>query len=173
MLYLFLGSGISRRYLGLSDWQGLLRHFASEVGEDYDFHNASANGDQLKVASLLARAFHPIWWTSDAYESQRSEFRSIATYDEAALKIAVSTYIRANSVLSAGKPGVDDLLLAAEIQDLRSATIGGVITTNYDGLTDDLFPAFNAYVGQDELLLSDAQFVGETYKIHGSASQPD
>lgn len=171
--YLFLGSGISRRYLGLPDWPGLLRHFAVEMGEDYDFHNASANSDQPKVASSLAQAFHPIWWTSAAYEPQRAEFRSIATYDEAALKIAVATYIRDNSVLSSGKPGVDNLLLAAEIKDLRSATIGGVITTNYDRLTDDLFPAFNAYVGQDELLLSDAQFVGETYKIHGSASQPD
>jgi hypothetical protein len=170
--YLFVGSGVSRRYLNLPDWEGMLRHFAEEIGEDLDFMLASVDGDLPAAASELARAFHPVWWQHRRYAAQRKLHKSRVRDTEAALKVAISAYFEERSHLQAGVPGVDDATLAAELDLLRRCVVDGVITTNFDDLTDELFPDYISYVGQDELILSDAQFVAETYKIHGSSRQP-
>ncbi|TYL50438.1 SIR2 family protein [Agromyces mariniharenae] len=170
--YLFIGSGISRRYLGLPDWEGLLRQFAAEAGENFNYHLATANGDLPTAATSVAQAFHQRWWNDQSYAQQREQHSAIVRDDEGGLKVAIAEYIRTHDALTAGVPGVDDPDLAAEVALLGSAVVDGVITTNYDSLTDQLFPAFQPYVGQDELLMSDAQFIAETYKIHGAATQP-
>lgn len=170
--YLFLGSGLSRRYLGLPDWEALLRHFAEEIGEDFDYHLASASNDLPSAASSIALKFHPHWWNDVAYASQKSVYKSQVKDEDGGLKVAIATFIQEHEEIAPGRPGYDDPNLSEEIGRLRKVVVDGVITTNYDSLTDQLFPSFPAYIGQDELLLSDAQFIAETYKIHGSANQP-
>lgn len=170
--YLFLGSGVSRRYLGLPDWEALLRHFADEIEEDFDYHLASASNDLPAAATSVALKFHPHWWNDPVYAPQKADYKAQVKDEDGGLKVAIATYIQDRDKLVPGRPGVDDEDLAAEIDRMRHAVVDGVITTNYDSLTDQLFPTFPAYVGQDELLLSDAQFIAETYKIHGSADQP-
>ncbi|WP_315068192.1 SIR2 family protein [uncultured Microbacterium sp.] len=170
--YLFVGSGLPQRYLKLPTWQNLLEVFADAAGEDFAYHFATANSSYPGAASSIARKFHDVWWNSDKYAAQRDEFKSVVTDDLGALKVAVAAYIREHEQLRHGTPGYDDSDLTSEIDLLRSAVVDGVITTNYDSLTDQLFPTFVPYVGQDELMLSDAQFIAETYKIHGSAAAP-
>ncbi|MCZ0708385.1 MULTISPECIES: SIR2 family protein [Microbacterium] len=170
--YLFIGSGISRRYLGLPDWEGLLRKFALEAGENFDYHLATANGDLPTAATSIAQTFHKRWWNDDTYAHQREQHSGVVRDDEGGLKVAIAEYVRTHDSLVAGVPGVEDATLAAEVALLGSAVVDGVITTNYDSLTDQLFPSFQPYVGQDELMMSDAQFIAETYKIHGAATQP-
>ncbi|GFR38534.1 hypothetical protein PRECH8_18300 [Insulibacter thermoxylanivorax] len=59
--FLFVGSGFSRRYLGLEDWHGLLRKFASFNDKPYEYYLSSTeDGAAEQVATLLANYNGPI-----------------------------------------------------------------------------------------------------------------
>jgi hypothetical protein len=58
--FLFVGAGVSRRYLGLDGWKDLLRRFAAVAGEEYDYYAATAGGDLPRVASLIAADLHEV-----------------------------------------------------------------------------------------------------------------
>lgn len=166
--FLFIGAGIGRRYLGLDDWTGLLRRFATIAGNEFDFYSASANGDPSQIATLIAADLHERWWKDDAFAESRALFSGKVHTSESGLKAEVARYIgaaRANLT--------KDELLGEELALLRKVVIDGIITTNYDPLPELLFPEFTRYVGQDELLFADLQGVGETYMIHGSCDEPD
>ena len=50
--------------------------------------------------------------------------------------------------------------------------MSGIITTNYDNLLHFLFPKFDKYIGQEELIFRNITGIGEIYKIHGSVTCP-
>lgn len=45
---LFVGSGLSRRYLNLPDWKGLLEHFAKVISND-DFAYSAYENPEFKL----------------------------------------------------------------------------------------------------------------------------
>jgi hypothetical protein len=49
--------------------------------------------------------------------------------------------------------------------------VDGVITTNWDMFIEQLFPEYKTYIGQEELLFSNPQEIGEIYKIHGCSTR--
>jgi len=46
-------------------------------------------------------------------------------------------------------------------------SVASVITTNYDSFIERNLKSFKKYIGQEELIFSNIQGVGEIYKIHG------
>ena len=58
--FLFVGSGFSRRYLGLEDWAGLLSRFCV-AGMPFEYYLATANGDLPAAAKLLSVDFNKYW----------------------------------------------------------------------------------------------------------------
>lgn len=170
--FLFLGSGISMRYLGLPTWEGLLKEFSDRAGLNYQINKTEVDGDLPKLASRISESFYQHWYNDVCYAKQRENYPDVFDKEEI-LKIAVAAYLDEVSEENLRDGDVmHDVKLRAELEKLKSVIVNGVITTNYDNFTDLIFPKFEAYVGQDELLLGDAQFVGEVYKIHGSVSQP-
>jgi hypothetical protein len=165
---LFAGAGLSRRYLDLESWEGLLRRYAAEAGRPYEYYFASADGDLPAVASAIATDMHERWWNEDRYLESRNLFASAAVRRDSALKIEIARYM-ASSIDRLPVRGP----LATEIEKLRGIVIDGIVTTNYDPLLEKLFPDFRAFIGQDELLFSDPQGIGEIYKIHGSHDDPN
>lgn len=121
---------------------------------------------------MIGQAFNKIWWNDDKYLAQRNMHEDEVREPGASLKVAAAEWIRDRMHLQAGVPGVDVPGLAAEVELLRAAVIDGVITTNYDDLVRTLFPHFPPYIGQEDLLFSDAQFIAESYFIHGSVDRP-
>ena len=72
--FLFVGSGISRRYLDLPNWEGLLKHFATQIRDDefayqYYVNKASAGDSSMilpRVASLIENDFNEEWFSNPA-----------------------------------------------------------------------------------------------------------
>ena len=165
--YLFVGAGLSRRYAGLGDWQGLLAHFADKTDKSFDYYRGAADNDFPRIASLIAESFFDKWWTEDEFSQSVENWGEYATSRDSPLKYEVAQYTQA---------AIESLVLPpdqeAEFELLKKATIDGVITTNYDRLLEQAFPEFRPFVGQDELLFSDTQGIAEIYYIHGCAKLP-
>ena len=55
--FLFVGSGMSRRYLGLETWAGLLERFSEHTGKPYAYYASSGDGQLPKVAGSSQMPF--------------------------------------------------------------------------------------------------------------------
>lgn len=166
--FLFIGSGFSRRYLGLEDWEGLLRKVSTYTKKPFEFYYSTASGDNKKIASLIAKDFHDIWWNDPAYEESRAVYKKEAKKPDSSLKIEISNYLK-EIKLNITKPDVK----RSELEELKKVCIDGIITTNWDIVLEKIFPQFETYVGQEELLFSNTEEIGEIYKIHGCCTQPN
>ncbi|MDU4694540.1 MAG: SIR2 family protein [Paenibacillus sp.] len=168
--FLFVGSGFSRRYLGLEDWEGLLKRFSAFSTTDYEYYSSSVAGKLEKIAGLLANDFHQVWFTGDEYRESREEFKGTISGKTTPLKIEISKYLREKFYEFGISEGLDK-----EIESLRQVNIDGVITTNWDCLIEQIFEKeeFVKYIGQKELLFSDPKEINEIYKIHGCCTVPD
>lgn len=165
--FLFVGAGLSRRYVQADSWEALLRRFAEETGQPYDYFRASAEGKLPKVATKISHAFHDLWWKDDRFATSRARWQESVDDTETALKVEVAQYLEP---LSSALP--DDGVLGEELDLLRNAVFDGIITTNYDDILESLFPDYKVYVGQDELLFAKSYGIAEIYKIHGSCTDP-
>jgi hypothetical protein len=166
--FLFVGAGVSRRYADVEDWEGLLRRFADETDFPYEYYRTSAEQDLPMVASAIAEQFHELWWRDARFAESRAVWSGLVRGRESALKVEVARHMAtvAESLPTKGS-------LARELTLLKGAVVDGVITTNFDPILETIFPEFRTFVGQDEMLFSNPQGVGELYKIHGSFTDPD
>lgn len=165
--FLFLGSGFSRRYLGLEDWKGLLSKFCV-TGKPFEYYLSTANGNYPKAAALLAKNFNEYWWGSPEFADSVETYRSVIKDETSALRIEVSKYLTTldQSVANAS-------VYREEVALLANLNVDGIITTNWDLFIEQLFPDYKTYIGQEELLFSNPQEIGEIYKIHGCSTRPD
>lgn len=172
--FLFIGAGITRRYLNTENWEQLLRKFALEYSGDefkYDYYKTQIDesdyyGIQPKIASLLEKDFNKAVLSDDRYKNFRNQNKDQIQSGCSALKLAISEYMK----------NLDMDIDNDEIKMLKNISknnISGIITTNYDLFLENLFEHFKVYVGQEELIFSDIYQIGEIYKIHGSANNPE
>lgn len=168
--FLFIGSGFSRRYIGLEDWSGLLRKFCELLPRNFDYYASRGERNWPVVAELMAEDFFEIWWEKDEFKSSREEYEGQVINRTSPLKIEISKYLKEKSFEIGKDPKLD-----SEINQLREVVIDGIITTNWDLLLEQLFEEqiTTTYVGQEELLFSNPKEIAEIYKIHGSSLQPN
>lgn len=159
--FLFIGSGFSRRYLGLEDWSGLLSRFCEPI-RDYGYYSSKANGDLPQAASFMAEDFNEWWWGADETLDRRALHGGRVKSKSDALKFEIAHYIGGFSLETARESEFGE-----EISRFSDISVDGIITTNWDFLIEELFPDFRVFVGQQELLFSNPQSIGEIYKIHG------
>lgn len=164
--FLFVGSGFSRRYLGLEDWAGLLQRFCEPI-RDFGYYSSKANGDLPLAASYMAGDYNEWWWSTPETEERRVAASDAVKAQSDALKVDISDYIAKYSLENARSSE-----FGSEIASFSDIAVDGIITTNWDTLLEELFPDYKVFVGQQELLFANPQAIGEIYKIHGSASDP-
>ncbi|HHN6197224.1 TPA: SIR2 family protein, partial [Enterobacter hormaechei] len=165
--FLFLGSGFSRRYMGLEDWEGLLSLFCV-TGKSFQYFKSSANGDIPSSARLIAEDFHDYWWSNDDYKESRLEYEKNVINKTSPLRYEISKHL-----INKTEEKLKSLDLEDEIELLKACDVDGIITTNWDGLIEHLFDGYTTYIGQEELLFSNTYNIGEIYKIHGCSSKPE
>ncbi len=176
--FLFAGSGVTRRYYGLPDWVGILTHFANMVKKDmfaYRYYENRAGEienitEKLPlVASYIEKDFNDAWFNKE--EGIRSASENVETAvarGVSPFKAEIGEYIRSLSTV--------DPAYAEEVEKLKSIAknnLSGIITTNYDCFFENVFDGYKTFVGQDELVFSQLQGIGEIYKIHGSVQMPE
>jgi len=132
---LFVGSGLSIRYLGLENWEGLLRRFAQEANVNslaYEMYVQTAKSLECKegllpkVAELIERDFNNKWFRDTEYEKNRGLHAEDVKKGISPFKIEIASYMKMKTPLAE---------YAAEIElfkKLEKRSISGVITTNYD-----------------------------------------
>lgn len=165
--FLFIGSGFSRRYLGLDDWAGILKNFCVDI-KPYEYYLSKADGNLAKVAELMSDDFCECWWTNDKYSEDREEYKDFAVTHTSALKTAIASYIKKLSCQEC----IDESYVE-EIEALSKLDVDGIITTNWDQYLEKIFPSYKVYIGQRELFFSNPLSIGEIYKIHGCCSNPN
>lgn len=163
--FLFIGSGFSRRYLGLEDWEGLLTRFGDNLPTGFVKYASESNDNLALAAQSMARAYSDYWW---GLPEAKNISNSPKWYKHltAPLRYDICEYLK--------KIPIESKLLEEELKILTSekTIIDGVITTNWDLLLENLFPTYKIYIGQSNLLFSNPQKIAEIYKIHGCSSDP-
>ncbi|MCV3768309.1 SIR2 family protein [Rhizobium sp. TRM95796] len=163
--FLFVGSGFSRRYIGLETWSDLLARFCAKI-RDYGYYLSTANGDLPVAASLIAQDFNTLWWDDPDYADSKKIYGKDATEKSSSLKYEIARYLKNLSL------EYKESKYANEIDALSRMNVDGIITTNWDLLLEDLFPDYKVFIGQEELIFSNPQSIAEIYKIHGCSSRP-
>lgn len=165
--FLFIGSGFSRRYIKLDDWEGVLRKFCKGI-EPFEYYLTSADGDLPQTATLMASDFNKYWWKSEEYSEARNNYKTKLKDKASALKFAIADCVQELSM-----SGLSNSEYPDEIKMLSKLNVDGIITTNWDTFIEQVFPDYRVYVGQEELLFSNPQSIAEIYKIHGCSTRPD
>lgn len=173
--FLFVGSGISKRYLGLESWDELLRKFSTEMQDDefkYDYYRnlikiENYYGQQAEIALQLEKDFAAEYLSSEKYLKNRIQNKDSIQKGISPLKIEIANHFKETQLVQNND---EELGL---LKKIAFKNVAGVITTNYDLFLESIFGGFKTYIGQDELIFSKFLEVGEIYKIHGCCTKPE
>lgn len=176
---LFIGSGISKRYLyNYPSWPELLENsFAKFEPDMFQYHKyiTSFKKQQMsefeinaKLGSIIEDQFNA------AFFDRKIKLNIGNSKNPSWVKRGISPYkMYLSSFFKQQKVNRNPALLA-EIEKFKllKNKISAVITTNYDTFLETvIFPDdYQVFVHQNELFSSDSYNIAEIYKIHGSAT---
>lgn len=166
--YLFIGSGLSRRYLNMPTWLNLLKDFSRKLmlKRNFGYYDSKSEGNLPELASLMASEFHETWWTAAMFSDSRKEYEDKRIGSpEVPFKIELSKFVLLYQEHSEN--------YFEEIELLKNVVIDGIITTNWDTFLETTFRDYKTYIGQEQLLFSENISIGEIYKIHGCVTSPE
>ena len=167
---LFVGSGLSKRYMGAPSWEELLSHLAekcSSIDKGLGFYKQSL-GHPIQIGQEFSRLYQEWAWGSGHNEFPEEMFGG-DTGKHSYIKFKIAELFK--SILPDDKIGLNKDY-ESEISSLCAIKPHSIITTNYDEMLELLFPDYECIVGQK--ILKAQQFcIGELYKIHGCVTDHD
>jgi hypothetical protein len=156
---LFLGCGITKRYLGGPSWMELLKAVATKAGlveEEFNFLSQKSGNNPAQLGSLLIDPIHEWAWSAG-----KNSFPQ--TYFSAEVEKAVFLKHLAAQHLKSYGPLPEKHDFARETDILRKLAPHAIITTNFDCLIEQLYPDFELVIGEHIIPMS-MSILGETYK---------
>ncbi|MFC4355589.1 SIR2 family protein [Chryseomicrobium palamuruense] len=175
--FLFVGAGLSRRYLDSNSWIGLLKEYAAitkmnEFG--FELYVEDLKDMDLKVglnpklATMIESDFNKLWLTDEKFKKERADYGSLVKSGVSPFKLSIANSLKNKESLDSAE--IQDEI--ALLRELKNNHVGGIITTNYDTFIENIFDDYNVYIGQNELIFSTLYGISEIYKIHGCVSSP-
>lgn len=179
---LFIGSGISRRYLkNYPSWDELIQLVADKIGVSRaqlmalkqsitdKTPDETPGKINAKIGSELARIFRQKVLEdsiklNDIFTEE--EIKTIENKNISFIKMLICKLLSNYEINGHHKE-------LAELKKLQNH-IGVVITTNYDRFIErDLFNNFDVFYEQTQYYMTETTGIGEVYKIHGSVDSPN
>jgi len=166
---LFLGSGVSRRYFGAPDWQGLLHTMAKMCPTiQHEFAYYEQSFPSLRhIGQEFAKKFKE-WAWAEGRRSFPDEYFTSTYPQEIFLKQKVAEYLDSITPQAAS---LESNPFSQELKLLQAIRPHAIITTNYDVFLERIFPEYQPIIGQ-EILRGENAFFGEIFKIHGCVTNP-
>ncbi|GAA5496431.1 hypothetical protein Rhal01_02614 [Rubritalea halochordaticola] len=173
--FLFVGAGMSRRYMGTPGWTDLLRLYANIIHPGNDlaletFKETTDDEDWPAITSRIEKEFNQLWLTHEDFSAARKKHATAIKSGTSPFKLEVARYFASAKPLNQDKHLIDEL---ATLSNVAKRSVAGLITTNYDSLLEGVFKDYDVFIGQEQLLFSNTQGVAEIYKIHGCCSDPN
>jgi len=163
---LFIGSGLTKRYINGPSWEELLCKLAEDcpnIDKRFAYYRQRFP-ELIDIGSAFSDAYNEWAWGEG-----ESEFPSELFEQGNNPNIYFKNKI-ANIFNSLTESEVD--LTNREIELLRKIHPHSIITTNYDKLLELIYPEFTPIIGQ-KILYANHGSIGEILKIHGCCSEPD
>jgi hypothetical protein len=167
---LFVGSGISQRYIGAPTWDALLKDLSEGcpiLNKDYAYYKQK-HASLIDVGTEFAEAYRE-WAWGEGKEEFPEELFSESQPPEIYLKHQVAQYFE--GIVNSNSAKEAEEHYSEEIEAFQNIRPHAVITTNYDGFLEQVFPDYTRVVGQS-ILKANYTDVGEILKIHGCSSNP-
>ena len=162
---LFVGSGFTKRYLNGPNWEELLKDLAARCPEIRQFaYYKQRFPDFVDIGTQFSEKYNDWAWEAGQDQFPKELFDETSS-PQIYIKHTVAEIFK--DLLESGEHR-----LTEEIELLKMIRPHSVITTNYDQLLEGFFPEYEAIVGQ-KILYANHSSIGEIFKIHGCASQPD
>ena len=165
---LFVGAGLSRRYLNSPDWRSLLEEVLEFINNpmEIDFYlqktdKKHLDDDLIEVAEIIAELVHTWAWTKEGKQFFDSSLYSPDISHKVFFKRLVAKVISRYST-----PLVEH---ASELEALKSIDAQEVVTTNYDHFLSD-FLGLRKRRGHE---IIDKDGATSVLHAHGSIENPD
>lgn len=167
---LFVGSGLTKRYMNGPSWEELLGHLAekcSSIEKGLGFYKQSL-GHPIQIGQEFSKLYQEWAWAAGNNEFPKEMFED-HTNKHAYIKFKIAEFFKAIN------PGTLNQLnseFQSEIEALAKIKPHAIITTNYDEMLEMIFPDHERIIGQ-QLLKGQQVCIGELYKIHGCVTDHD
>ncbi|MFQ9509529.1 MAG: SIR2 family NAD-dependent protein deacylase [Lachnospiraceae bacterium] len=192
--YLFVGTGLSKRYANAPNWDELLyniwkivnpdkRRFDFErlrqgIGMKPNFQSGNMNSEEKKyyINPILATEIECKFL--DLYYSPSENFYSTIFTEDENKEILHNNYnpfkyyianVLKRVKLDNSLNGYNELIHLVNNKN----KFAGIITTNYDTLLENIFDDFSVMVGQDNMIVANSFNIFEIFKIHGCINNPN
>lgn len=179
---LFIGSGISRRYLELPDWVGLLKHFSSLVANNNSLHygnyrNTAKNYLQENnldqnlllpyVATLIEKDYNDKFYKVVDFEpAVKKAFAELDDEELSPFKLAICLFKKEHVEFTKTFEHEEKALRALKNK------VSNIITTNYDDFIEKIMNNYSVLTGQEKIFSQSLKSIGNIFKIHGSVDKP-
>lgn len=165
---LFVGAGLSRRYLGAPDWDSALQAASDFLGErkpEYKYLLQRYENNRAQIGTHIGDMIFEWAWNEGKNSFPPELFESDDKYIFIKWLVADQLNNIENNI------GDLDDQMKAEISALQAIRPHAVITTNYDMMCESILPGYDPIVGNNVLHYNLNAF-GEIFHIHGISSDP-